>query len=61
MRRTGRPFGEQLVDRGVATHAAAPRAARVGDGLDEQAPRSISRTIRRSFTPWHRHTIAIAE
>lgn len=35
----------------------APQAAAIA-GI-EQAPRSISRTIRRSFTPWHEHTNAI--
>ena len=39
-------------------HPPAPHASEIA--LIEQAPRSISRTIRRSFTPWHKHTNAIA-
>ena len=45
--------GWQLMQQSPAPHASAISAI-------EQAPRSISRTIRRSFTPWHKHTNAIA-
>ena len=61
MRRTGVRSASSSSIVGWQPMQQLPGAAGVGDGLIEQAPRSISRTIRRSFTPWHRHTNAIAE